>query len=158
ESPLQKRLGSEFFERLPSTPGVYFMLGRSGELLYIGKAKSLRARLLSYRRARRGQVPERTLALLAYVHEIRIELHRSGRLARLRESELLHAVRPPFNIADTEEAHYLFIGLRDLGGREPGSVEIEFWLTSGEDTPPDPPLELFGCFRHRPKTKLAYTA
>ena len=32
----------------PKLPGVYGMLGRHGDLIYVGKAKSLRARLMSY--------------------------------------------------------------------------------------------------------------
>ena len=35
-------------EKLPLTPGIYLMKGAAGEILYIGKAKSLRKRVRSY--------------------------------------------------------------------------------------------------------------
>ena len=38
----------EMVEKIPSTPGVYLMKDRSGEILYVGKAKSLHKRVRSY--------------------------------------------------------------------------------------------------------------
>src|SRR5262249_56139297 len=46
------QLRSEIRRLCPRKPGVYGMLDRHGELIYVGKAKSLRARLLSYFRRR----------------------------------------------------------------------------------------------------------
>src|SRR5690348_11957275 len=42
-------------------PGVYRMLGKHGEVMYVGKSKSLRTRLLSYFRAKRGEKGHRIL-------------------------------------------------------------------------------------------------
>lgn len=49
--PLVERLGVEFFQRVPDAPGVYLMADEFEHLLYVGKAKSLRARLNSYSRS-----------------------------------------------------------------------------------------------------------
>src|ERR1700757_4014258 len=56
------QLRSEVRRLCPKKPGVYGMLDRQGELIYIGKAKSLRGRLLSYfRRQSRGPKAGRIL-------------------------------------------------------------------------------------------------
>src|SRR5215475_3391890 len=39
---------SEFAKHAPQTPGVYRMIGAGGEVLYVGKAKNIRKRVLSY--------------------------------------------------------------------------------------------------------------
>lgn len=60
--PLVERLGVDFLRRVPDAPGVYLMADEFERLLYVGKAKSLRARLNSYRHVHplcaNQQVPE----------------------------------------------------------------------------------------------------
>src|SRR5262245_22647381 len=56
-------------EESPERPGVYAMLDRHGDVIYVGKAKSLRTRLLSYfrvksRDARAGRILDHTSALV----------------------------------------------------------------------------------------------
>ncbi len=46
-NPLTERIDPEFFRALPREPGVYVMIGAANDVLYVGKAKDLRARLLS---------------------------------------------------------------------------------------------------------------
>ena len=53
----------------PKVPGVYGMLGRHGELIYVGKAKSLRARLMSYFRDSRDPKAGR---ILQHTHDPRL--------------------------------------------------------------------------------------
>src|SRR5262245_43155510 len=52
ETPAVKLFGIEVVKdaatRLPGKPGVYRMFGESGELLYVGKARNLKARVSSY--------------------------------------------------------------------------------------------------------------
>src|SRR4051812_14069787 len=64
ENPLNRRLGKEFFSAIPRTPGVYTMLGPEASILYIGKAKDLRARLMSYRRAHPDVVSRKVIRLV----------------------------------------------------------------------------------------------
>src|SRR5437868_300504 len=54
-NPRQLRAGVR--EACPRRPGVYGMIDEAGELLYVGKAKSLRARLQSYFRPK-GRHPK----------------------------------------------------------------------------------------------------
>lgn len=97
--PLVERLGSDFFRQLPERPGVYLMHDAAEVVLYVGKAKSLRHRLSSYRVANPDRMGRRHLRLLRLV--VRIELlecaDESAALAK--EAELLRTLKPKFNRA-----------------------------------------------------------
>lgn len=80
----------------PAAPGVYGMIDAEGKLIYVGKSKSLRARLLSYfgaksldRKARRIIRCTRTLVWEPAPHEFP---------ALLRELELIRRFCPRFNV------------------------------------------------------------
>lgn len=119
-NPLVERIGPDFFEELPREPGVYRMMGPEGSLLYVGKAKDLRNRLLTYRRARTGKVSRKTVRLLREVHRINYEVCDSEEAALLRENALIREERPPFNRAKKQPETYYFIHLR----REPGALHF----------------------------------
>jgi excinuclease ABC subunit C len=77
-------------------PGVYGMIDTKGELIYVGKAKDLRVRLLSYFRPRSrdpkaGRILKRTRALVW-------EIAASEFAALLRELELIQRWQPRFNV------------------------------------------------------------
>lgn len=97
--PLVERLGREFFLRLPLSPGVYRMQNARGEVLYVGKAKNLRARLNSYRVANPDRLPKRHLRLLGLVTCIEVEICSDEASALAREAELLRSLKPRFNRA-----------------------------------------------------------
>lgn len=96
--PLVERLGRDFFRRLPEVPGVYLMHGACS-VLYVGKAKSLRHRLCSYRVANPENMAKRTLRLLPLVQKIEWEECPDELSALRRESELLLELKPRFNRA-----------------------------------------------------------
>jgi excinuclease ABC subunit C len=91
------RLHREVRNQAPrKQPGVYGMLNPRGELIYVGKAKCLRTRLLSYFRAKSrdpkaGRILQHTRALVW-------EPVPSEFGALLRELELIHRWRPRFNV------------------------------------------------------------
>src|SRR6266481_1825131 len=99
--PLVERLGREFFQTIPSCPGVYLMRDGAGTVLYVGKAKNLRKRLTSYRVANPDRMPRRHLRLLRAVEWIELEECASESSALARESHLLRSLRPRFNRAGT---------------------------------------------------------
>ena len=78
----------------PRRPGVYGMLDPAGDLIYVGKAKNLRARLLSYFRShdpKAGRILGQTQAIVW-------EHAPSEFAALLRELELIRRWRPRFNV------------------------------------------------------------
>src|SRR5262245_56846002 len=82
------QLRAEIRKLCPRRPGIYGMVDRHGELVYIGKAKSLRIRLLSYfrkkgrdRRAKRIIAQARTILWEACPSEF-AALHRELELIR----------------------------------------------------------------------------
>lgn len=91
-----KKLREAVRANAPRTPGVYGMLGPKGHVVYVGKAKNLRARLLSYfrqdsRNPKAGKIIDHT-ATLVWEH-LPDELN-----ALLRELELIRRFRPRFNV------------------------------------------------------------
>jgi hypothetical protein len=97
--PLVERLGPDFFRQLPERPGVYLMRDAVEVVLYVGKAKSLRHRLSSYRVANPDRMGRRHLRLLRQV--VRIELLECAdeAAALAKEAELLRTLKPKFNRA-----------------------------------------------------------
>jgi excinuclease ABC subunit C len=81
--------------KVPLTPGVYGMVGKGGKLIYVGKAKCLRARLMSYFRdssdPKAGKILRHTKYLLW-------EEQADEFAALLRELELIQRHRPRFNV------------------------------------------------------------
>ncbi len=90
------RLRVHVRESCPRQPGVYGMIDAAGELIYVGKAKSLRARLLSYFRPK-SRDPKATKIVTATRHLV-WEHAPSEFAALLRELELIRRWQPHFNV------------------------------------------------------------
>ena len=97
--PLVDRLGAEFFRQLPDRPGVYLLCGSQEGVLYVGKAKSLRRRLGSYRVANPERLPRRIIRLLHQVTRIEWDECPSEAAACHREELLIVTLQPKFNAA-----------------------------------------------------------
>lgn len=82
-------------DHAPRTPGVYGMLGPKGHVVYIGKAKSLRSRLLSYFRDSSDPKAEK---IIRHTHTLVWENVPDEFAALLRELELIRRFRPRFNV------------------------------------------------------------
>ncbi len=83
-------------KQMPARPGVYFMKGETGEILYIGKAKNLRNRLRSYFQSPRRQ-PGKVLELIRQVSAIETREVGSELEALLLEAQLIKRHQPFFN-------------------------------------------------------------
>ena len=103
--PLVERLGVEFFRRVPDAPGVYLMADDYERLLYIGKAKNLRARLNYYRHVRPERASRKVVRLVHAVRSIVYEVCACQNSALLRENELLRLHKPKFNVMNTRPEH-----------------------------------------------------
>src|SRR6266498_4147104 len=106
---MAKRL-EEQLRTLPTKPGVYLFRDRKGEVLYIGKAKSLRSRVRSYfqesldSRAAIRQLPERVEDIEVIVTSNQVEaLH--------LEQNLVNRFRPPFNVRLRDDKSFPYIAV-----------------------------------------------
>ena len=108
ESPTQKRQRlKQHANALPNRPGIYKMLGKSGEILYVGKAKSLKNRVGSYF-AKTIEHPK-TQALVQRIEQIEIIITRGETEALLLEQNLIKNHRPPYNVLLRDDKSYLYI-------------------------------------------------
>lgn len=92
---------------LTQLPGVYKMLGKEGELLYVGKAKNLKNRVSSYF-VKTIEHPK-TQALVARIYDIETLVTRSETEALLLEQNLIKQHRPPYNIMLRDDKSYVYI-------------------------------------------------
>ncbi len=92
---------------MTTLPGVYRMLGKDGELLYVGKAKNLKNRVSSYF-VKTIEHPK-TQALVARIYDIQTLITRSETEALLLEQNLIKLHRPPYNIMLRDDKSYVYI-------------------------------------------------
>lgn len=94
-------------KRLPNLPGVYKMLGKNGDIIYVGKAKSLKSRVNSYF-AKTIDHPK-TRALVQRIDNIETIITRSETEALLLEQNLIKLHRPPYNVLLRDDKSYLYV-------------------------------------------------
>ncbi len=101
---------SQAVKTLPSGPGVYRMLDRRGEVLYVGKAKSLRKRVYAYTQV--GKLPRRLQRMVAETVALEVVATGSEVEALLLESNLIKRFMPRYNVLlrDDKSFPYILIG------------------------------------------------
>jgi excinuclease ABC subunit C len=92
-------------------PGTYRMVDAAGRVLYVGKAKALRPRLLSYFRARYPD--DKAARILHAASDIRFDPAPSEFAAALAELAQIREHRPPFNVAMNRGRRHGFVVLTD---------------------------------------------
>jgi len=94
---------------ISNSPGVYRMLGKKNQVLYVGKAKNLPSRLRDY--ALGKNLPIRTNRMLALTNNLEIITTGSEAEALLLEANLIKKFKPKFNILlkDDKSFPYIFI-------------------------------------------------
>lgn len=100
-----------FLAQLTSRPGVYHMLDKDGEVLYIGKARNLKNRVGSYFRA--SGLATKTMAMVEKIQDIGITVTNSDTEALLLEQNLIKRHRPPYNVVLRDDKSYPYILLTD---------------------------------------------
>jgi excinuclease ABC subunit C len=114
-------------ESAPRLPGVYGMLGRHGDLVYVGKAKCLRARLMSYFRDSRDPKAGR---ILRHTRTLVWETVPDEFAALVRELELIRRHRPRFNVlGQPGRQRYCYVCL----GRAPAPYAYVSRTPTGKD-------------------------
>ena len=94
---------------ISNSPGVYRMLGKKNQVLYVGKAKNLPNRLRDY--AVGKNLPIRTNRMLALTNNLEIITTSSEAEALLLEANLIKKFKPKFNVLlkDDKSFPYIFI-------------------------------------------------
>jgi excinuclease ABC subunit C len=99
----------EFTAALPRRPGVYRMFNAEHELLYVGKAKSLKDRVSTYFAP--GNVNPKVQALVQQIADIEVTVTNSETEALLLEYNLIKAHKPRFNIVLRDDKTFPYIHL-----------------------------------------------
>ena len=95
---------------LKPVPGVYRMLDARGEVLYVGKARSLKARVANYTQI--AQLSGRLQRMVSQTRSMEIITTNSEAEALLLEAQLIKRFRPPFNVLLRDDKSFPFILLR----------------------------------------------
>jgi excinuclease ABC subunit C len=94
--------------QLPDAPGVYQMIGAEGQILYIGKAVSLRNRVRSYFQDSAAHHP-RTVAMVERVADVRTIVVTNEIEALILEANLIKRFQPPFNVRLRDDKRYPYL-------------------------------------------------
>jgi len=92
----------------PRAPGAYIMSDGRGKVLYVGKAKDLRARVRNYT-APGGDGRPRIPLLVAQARDVRCIVTATEKEALLLENTLIKKHRPPFNVFFRDDKEYLLL-------------------------------------------------
>ena len=98
-------------DTLPAEPGCYLMKDRAGEVVYVGKASSLRSRVRSYFDAGRGDARAFVALLDGLLGDVDVIVTRSEKEAVLLENELIKRHRPRFNIRLRDDKDFIVLRL-----------------------------------------------
>ena len=97
----------EQLKTLPSSPGVYRMLGKGGEALYVGKAKNLKKRVVAYTHPER--MPGRLRRMIAETASMEVVTTHTEVEALLLESNLIKKLGPRYNILLKDDKSFPYI-------------------------------------------------
>ena len=95
---------------LKPRPGVYRMLDTRGDVLYVGKARSLKARVANYTQVK--GLSNRLQRMVSQCRAMEIVVTNSEAEALLLEAQLIKRYRPPFNVLLRDDKSFPFILLR----------------------------------------------
>src|SRR4051794_6849108 len=93
-------------QSLPHSPGVYLMKGKTGEILYVGKASDLRARVSSYF-SKEANERYQIRFLMSKVAAVETIITDNAKEALLLENTLIKKHRPRYNIDLKDDRSYL---------------------------------------------------
>ena len=142
---LNEHLTVEDIQKLPEACGTYYFFDDTQQLLYIGKSKNIKHRVLSHL----GNTnTKRAMELKQRIHSIGYELTGSELIALLKESKEIKEQKPRYNRAQKRSSSYW--------GLYPGKDEygyITFSLKKISETPRDPVT----CFNNKKEAREALT-
>ncbi len=96
-----------YVKDLPVTPGVYRMIADNGDVLYVGKAKALKKRVVSYTQV--DKLPMRLQRMVALTHTMEFVHTHTEVEALLLESNLIKKLKPRYNILLRDDKSFPYI-------------------------------------------------
>jgi excinuclease ABC subunit C len=104
------RIIADFVRTLPRKPGVYRMIAADGEVLYVGKARSLRSRVAAYTQPTR--LATRLMRMVSATRTMEFAVTDSEAEALLLENNLIKRFRPRFNVLLRDDKSFPYIVIR----------------------------------------------
>jgi len=104
------RIIGEFVRTLPRKSGVYRMIAGDGEVLYVGKARSLRSRVAAYTQPTR--LDNRLVRMVSGTRTMEFSITGSEAEALLLENNLIKRFRPRFNVLLRDDKSFPYIVIR----------------------------------------------
>ncbi len=98
---------AQYLKTLPAAPGVYRMLNADGDVIYVGKARSLKARVSNY--ARLGGHTNRIARMIISTASMEFVTVRTEAEALLLEANLIKRFRPRFNVLMRDDKSFPYI-------------------------------------------------
>ena len=97
----------EFWRHAPTGPGVYRMIGPEGEVLYVGKARSIKKRIAAYMAPERQ--PARIARMVAQTRSLVFVTTESEAEALLLEANFVKQLRPRYNVVLRDDKSFPYI-------------------------------------------------
>ncbi len=97
---------------IPTTPGVYLYKDSQGKIIYVGKARNLRKRVLSYFRPK-DQLTPKTVAMIGHAASLETLNTTTEKEALLLEASLIKKHRPHYNIVLRDDKQYVLFRLSE---------------------------------------------
>lgn len=114
--PMERNFNDTITEKLkllPDKPGVYKMLNKDGEVIYVGKAKVLKNRVRQYFRSRNsaGGYENKVRKMVSHIADFEYVITASETEALMLEANLIKQFRPHYNILLKDDKHFPYLRL-----------------------------------------------
>mgnify|MGYP000146326804 CR=1 FL=1 len=115
---------------LPTTPGIYIYKDAQGRIIYVGKARNLRKRILSYFRDASALTPK-TVAMIGHAASLETLSTTTEKEALLLEASLIKKHRPHYNIVLRDDKQYVLFRI----AKDAPYPRLESCVRPGATTP-----------------------